>query len=57
MDVMHEGRMATATVLVCDLAGSTEQRSALGDDAADRLAVRGCERGHGNDDQEQREGE
>jgi class 3 adenylate cyclase len=39
MNVMHEGRMATATVLVCDLAGSTEQRSALGDDAADRLAV------------------
>jgi class 3 adenylate cyclase len=39
MDVMHEGRIATATVLVCDLADSTAQRSALGDDAADRLAV------------------
>jgi class 3 adenylate cyclase/tetratricopeptide (TPR) repeat protein len=39
MDVMHEGRMATATVVVCDLANSTAQRSTLGDDAADRLAV------------------
>ena len=39
MDMMREGRIATATVLVCDLVGSTEQRSTLGDDAADRLAV------------------
>src|SRR6478672_4279107 len=39
MDVMHEGRMATATVMVFDLVDSTQQRSALGDDAADRLAV------------------
>jgi class 3 adenylate cyclase len=39
MDVTREGRIATATVVVCDLAGSTEQRSELGDDAADRLAV------------------
>jgi class 3 adenylate cyclase len=39
MDIMREGRMATLTVLVCDLVGSTQQRAALGDDAADRLAV------------------
>jgi class 3 adenylate cyclase len=31
--------VTTATVLVCDLVGSTAQRVALGDDAADRLAV------------------
>ena len=34
-----EGRVTTATVLFCDLVGSTAQRTALGDDAADRLAV------------------
>ena len=33
------GRMATATVLFCDVVGSTAQRTTLGDDAADRLAV------------------
>jgi len=31
--------MSTATVLFCDLVGSTAQRTALGDDAADRLAL------------------
>ena len=31
--------MTTATVLFCDLVGSTAQRTALGDDAADRLAA------------------
>ena len=36
---MQEGRLTTATVLVCDLVGSTAQRTTLGDDAADRLAV------------------
>ena len=36
---MPEGRLTTATVLFCDLVGSTAQRTALGDDAADRLAL------------------
>jgi class 3 adenylate cyclase/tetratricopeptide (TPR) repeat protein len=31
--------VTTATVLFCDLVGSTAQRTALGDDAADRLAA------------------
>jgi len=31
--------VTTATVLFCDLVGSTAQRTALGDDAADRLAL------------------
>ena len=36
---MPEGRVTTATVLFCDLVGSTAQRTTLGDDAADRLAL------------------
>src|SRR5690348_17135096 len=36
---MDEGRKWTATVMFCDLVGSTAQRTALGDDAADRLAA------------------
>ena len=36
---MSEGRVTTATVLFCDLVGSTAQRTTLGDDAADRLAT------------------
>jgi class 3 adenylate cyclase len=36
---MPEGRVTTATVLFCDLVGSTAQRTALGDDVADRLAA------------------
>ena len=36
---VQEGRVATATVLVCDLVGSTAQRTSLGDDAADELAM------------------
>ena len=36
---MKEGRLTTATVFVCDLVSSTAQRTTLGDDAADRLAV------------------
>jgi class 3 adenylate cyclase len=35
----RDGRLTTATVLVCDLVSSTQQRTTLGDDAADRLAV------------------
>jgi class 3 adenylate cyclase/tetratricopeptide (TPR) repeat protein len=35
---MAERRLTTATVLFCDLVGSTAQRTRLGDDAADRLA-------------------
>jgi class 3 adenylate cyclase len=35
----RDGRITTATVLFCDLVGSTAQRTSLGDDAADRLAV------------------
>jgi class 3 adenylate cyclase/tetratricopeptide (TPR) repeat protein len=35
----REGRVTTATVLFCDLVGSTAQRTALGDDSADRLAI------------------
>ena len=35
---MPEPRLTTATVLFCDLVGSTAQRTRLGDDAADRLA-------------------
>jgi class 3 adenylate cyclase/energy-coupling factor transporter ATP-binding protein EcfA2 len=34
-----QGRVTTATVLFCDLVGSTAQRTALGDDAADRLTA------------------
>src|SRR3954452_14734808 len=34
-----DGRVTTATVLFCDLVGSTAQRTALGDDAADHLAL------------------
>ena len=37
---MPGSRLVTATVLFCDLVGSTAQRSALGDDEADRLALR-----------------
>jgi class 3 adenylate cyclase len=37
---MPGSRLVTATVLFCDLVGSTAQRSALGDDAADHLALR-----------------
>src|SRR5262245_27433838 len=33
------GRIATVTVLACDLVSSTAQRTSLGDDVADRLAV------------------
>ena len=37
---MHEGRVATATVLAFDLVASTAQRTTLGDHAgADRVAV------------------
>lgn len=36
---VEDGRVTTATVLFCDLVGSTAQRTALGDDAADRLAL------------------
>ena len=36
---MHNGPVTTATVLFCDLVGSTAQRTSLGDDVADRLAV------------------
>jgi len=36
---VEEGRVATATILVCDLVGSTAQRASLGDDSADALAV------------------
>jgi class 3 adenylate cyclase len=36
---VEDGRVTTATVLFCDLVGSTAQRTSLGDDAADRLAV------------------
>src|SRR6478752_1027597 len=36
---MPEGRVTTATVVFYDLVGSTAQRTALGDDAADRLAT------------------
>ncbi len=35
----NDGRITTATVLFCDLVGSTAQRTSLGDDAADQLAV------------------
>ena len=35
----RDGRITTATVVFCDLVGSTAQRTLLGDDAADRLAV------------------
>jgi class 3 adenylate cyclase len=35
----RDGRITTATVLFCDLVGSTAQRTSLGDDAADRLAI------------------
>ncbi len=34
-----DGRVTTATVLFCDLVGSTAQRTKLGDDAADRVAL------------------
>ena len=36
---MADGRVTTATVLFCDLVGSTAQRAALGDDAADHLTA------------------
>src|SRR6516165_7781141 len=36
---MNEGRKWTATVMFCDMVGSTAQRVALGDDAADRVAA------------------
>jgi len=38
-DGARDGRVTTATVLFCDLVGSTAQRTSLGDDAADRLAL------------------
>jgi class 3 adenylate cyclase len=38
-DDVHDGKVTTATVLFCDLVGSTAQRTSLGDDAADRLAL------------------
>jgi class 3 adenylate cyclase len=49
------GRVTTATVFFCDLVGSTAQRAAIGDDAADRLTTAldrmlrsGVERHHGS---------
>ena len=36
---MEDGRVTTATVLFCDLVGSTAQRTSLGDDDADQLAL------------------
>src|SRR3954452_22848134 len=39
MGEVEDGRVTTATVLFCDLVGSTAQRTSLGDDAADRLAL------------------
>ena len=39
MVAVEDGRVTTATVLFCDLVGSTAQRTSLGDDAADRLAL------------------
>lgn len=37
---MPGSRLVTATVVFCDLVGSTAQRTALGDDHADQLALR-----------------
>src|SRR4051794_24492315 len=39
MTAVQDSRVATATVLICDLVSSTPQRTSLGDDAADQLTV------------------